>query len=57
MTGAEALAAFLRASALVKEGRYNEAMQVQMLPSDCAVIAAKIERLKAAGANGTKEVP
>ena len=56
MTGAEALAAFLRASALVKEGRYDEAVRVPMLESDCAVIAAKIERAKnAPRANRTKE--
>ena len=55
MTGAEAYAAFQQADALVKEGRYDEAMRVPMLESDCAVIAAKIERLKAAGANTTKE--
>ena len=46
LSGPQALAAFLRASALVKEGKYAEAMQVPMLESDCAVIAAKIERAK-----------
>ena len=53
MTGPQALAAFLRANALVKLGQYDEALQVPMLKSDCAVIAAKIERAKAlaAGAN------
>ena len=55
MTGPEANAAFEQAAALVKEGRFEEAMQVPMLPSDCIVIAAKIERLKAASANTTKE--
>ena len=42
MNGAEALAAFLRASALVKQGEYEEALQVPMLPSDLEVIKARI---------------
>ena len=58
MLGAEANAAFEQAAALVKEGRYDEAMRVPMLPSDCAVIAAKIERQRAAAVpSQAKQMP
>ena len=51
--GAVAYALFKQAEEFVKEGRFAEALQVPMLPSDCAVIAAKIERAKAL-VNGAK---
>ena len=51
MTGAEALAAFHKADALVKAGKFSEALAVEMLPSDRAVIEAKIAAHMAASAN------
>ena len=55
MTGPEALAAFNRAAALVKEGRYDEARAVELLPSDSAVIEKKIREHMATGANRRDE--
>jgi hypothetical protein len=42
MTGNEANAAFTRARQLVSEGRYDEARQVQLIPSDRGVIEKRI---------------
>ena len=42
MTGPEALAAYRKADALVKAGRYEEALQVPMKSSDRKVIEAAI---------------
>ena len=53
--GPAAKAAFDRANALVKEGKYEAALSVEMLPSDLELIKERIERLMAASANTTKE--
>ena len=50
LSGPAALAAYRKADALVKAGRYEEALQVPMLPSDAKLIADRIAAL-AAGAN------
>ena len=42
MNGPESLAAYNKAVALVKEGRYDEARAVELLPSDRAVIEKRI---------------
>ena len=55
MTGPEAKQAFDRASRLVKAGKYEAALAVEMLPSDLELIKERIERLMAASANTTKE--
>ena len=56
MTGAEAIAAFDQAKALVKAGRYDDALAVEMLESDRQVIEARIAAAKNAScANTTKE--
>ena len=57
MTGAEAIAAFDQAKALVKAGRYDDALSVPMLlASDRTVIEARIAQAKNAScANTTKE--
>ena len=56
MTGQQALAAFNEAAALVKAGRYDDALAVPMLPSDRSVIEARIAEAKNAScANTTKE--
>ena len=56
MNGPEALAAFNRANALVKEGRYDETLSVEMMPSDRELIEARIAAAKqAAGANSNEE--
>ena len=56
MTGPAALAAFEQAKALVNEGRYDDALAVDMLPSDRTVIEARIAEAKNAScANTTKE--
>ena len=52
MTGPSALAAFERASKLVKQGDFAAAREVEMLPSDRAVIES---RIVAAIANSAKE--
>lgn len=46
MTGPQALASYEQAKALVKEGRYDDALAVEMLPSDRAVIEARIAEAK-----------
>jgi len=53
--GSEALSAYLKATSLVREGRYEEARSVEMLPSDAKLIERKIEEHMAAGANGRHE--
>ena len=56
MTGPEAIAAFEQAKALVSQGRYDDAIAVQMLESDRTVIEARIAEAKNAScANTTKE--
>ena len=55
MTGAEALAAFEQAKALVKSGSYDEALKVALAPSDAKVIEQRIEAASANEAT-TKEV-
>ena len=56
MTGPEANLAFLQAVGLVKEGRYEEALAVKLLPSDRKVIEARIAAAKHdASANTTEE--
>ena len=55
MTGPEAKQAFDRASRLVKAGKYEAALAVEMLPSDLELIKERIERLMAASANSAKE--
>lgn len=56
MTGPEALSAYLRANALCKEGKYDEAAAVPMLPSDAKLIAEKIAAARLVNcANTTKE--
>ena len=42
MTGPESLAAFEKAAVLVKDGRYDEARTVLLLPSDRVVIEKRI---------------
>jgi hypothetical protein len=42
VTGPEALAAFTTAALLVKDGMYEAALKVEMLPSDRLVIEARI---------------
>ena len=55
MTGQESLAAFKKADALVKEGRYDDALAVPMIPSDKTLIEKRIAAAKqAAGANTAK---
>ena len=51
MTGMEALKAFYRACALLKEGKPEEALAVKMLDSDRKVIQ---DRINAVSANGGK---
>ena len=48
MTGPEALLAFQSASKAVAERRYDDALAVEMLPSDRAVIEARIAAVKQA---------
>ena len=57
MNGPEAKAAFERASKLVKAGEYEDALSVEMLPSDRRLIEARIfaAAKQAASANTTKE--
>ena len=56
MNGPEALAAFNRANALVKAGEYEQALSVEMLPSDRGLIERRIAAAKQAnGAKTTKE--
>ena len=56
MTGPEALAAFNQASDLVKEGKYLEAICVDLFESDIIVIVKKIRKaINGASANTTKE--
>ena len=43
MTGADAKAAFDLAAKAVKEGRYAEALAVELLPSDRIVIEQRIQ--------------
>ena len=47
MTGPESLAAFNKADALVKEGRYDDALTVLLLPSDRVVIEKRIAEAEA----------
>ncbi len=47
MTGEEAKRLFDEANALVKQGRYEEARRVPMLPSDHVVIDQNIARHQA----------
>lgn len=49
MTGEEAMAAYTLAAKLVKEGKYDEARAVKLLPSDVLVIAAMIRRAQDKG--------
>ena len=42
MTGPQALEAYKRALALVAEGRYEEALAVEMLPSDRKLMKPRI---------------
>lgn len=51
MTGPEALAAFNAANALVKAGKYEEALAVQMKSSDRKLIEARIRVASANTAN------
>ena len=51
MTGPEALAAFERASQLVKQGDFAAARAVELLPSDRAVIEQRISAAIANSAN------
>jgi len=44
MTGQEALAAFTQAAILVVAGKYDEALAVEMLPSDRKLIEEKIAK-------------
>jgi len=55
MTGPEALAAFTRANFLVKQGQYDNALAVEMLPSDRAVIEAHIAAANLAACANTSE--
>ncbi len=52
MNGADAKIAYDKAAALVKEGKYEEARAVEMLPSDKSVIEAKIAEHIRSCANG-----
>ena len=51
ISGPEALAAFNQANALVKAGQYEEALAVEMLPSDRKLIEARIVAARANGAH------
>lgn len=57
MTGPEALAAFEKAARLVKDGMYEAALAVALLPSDRVVIERRIAEKNATSANrnDTKE--
>ena len=55
MNGPEAKAAFDLANALVKEGKYEAALAVEMLPSDRKLIEKRIAESSGAGANSAKE--
>ncbi len=51
MTGAEVLAAYEKAKRLVKEGRFDDALAVDMYPSDRKIIERMIEAARAKTAN------
>ena len=57
MTGPAALAAFEQAKARIKEGRYDDALAVPMLPSDRSVIEARIAEAKNASCANTTVLP